>query len=427
MHIALGAIAKNEGPYLLEWIAWHRRIGFDEILICDNDSDDGSSDLLAALDRAGIITHIPFPDTPGQRPQMYAYQELLSRTRGTADWLALFDLDEFLVPTGAQGLRDCLAAQPAKSGGVLVNWAMFGSSGQREPDDPVAPSPTLERFARRAEITGGHNACVKPILRPQTASSRPELRNPHALTLDEGFVYTDPGGMRIDISTRGDWGQSPSVNWTGLRLNHYATRSRSEYMTCKSARGDGINSRARPPVAFSSLDQNAVADPMPPDEIAALRAQIARLREIAVTKGGLAPDWAPTPLETAPPPPLEDRMKLDGLYYCAGQNSFVLDAAFVDDLGLPSIATTDLTLIAGGRALPVQRIEQYCRSDLPSRWALAHPMCGARVWFAAAATGTTGPVDLVAGFEPVAAGLTVTEIPAGGALPPLPHEAPPQG
>ncbi len=39
----LVAIAKNEAPYFLEWIIYHKYIvGFDEIVIYDNDSTDFS-------------------------------------------------------------------------------------------------------------------------------------------------------------------------------------------------------------------------------------------------------------------------------------------------------------------------------------------------------------------------------------------------
>ena len=38
--LAIGAIVKNEGPYLLEWIAFHRVVGVDRFFIADNASTD---------------------------------------------------------------------------------------------------------------------------------------------------------------------------------------------------------------------------------------------------------------------------------------------------------------------------------------------------------------------------------------------------
>lgn len=51
--ICLVSPARNEGPYLLEWIAWHRMIGFDDIIVLTHDCTDGSDVLLdlSALSR----------------------------------------------------------------------------------------------------------------------------------------------------------------------------------------------------------------------------------------------------------------------------------------------------------------------------------------------------------------------------------------
>ncbi len=55
---ARGALtsARNEGSYLLDWIAYHRSIGFDHIFIYTNDNTDGSDDLLDRLAYTGAVT-----------------------------------------------------------------------------------------------------------------------------------------------------------------------------------------------------------------------------------------------------------------------------------------------------------------------------------------------------------------------------------
>jgi hypothetical protein len=58
MKTAVCAICKNELPYILEWIFHQKNVGFDTIYIYDNDSDDGTSELLIQLDKAGIIKRI---------------------------------------------------------------------------------------------------------------------------------------------------------------------------------------------------------------------------------------------------------------------------------------------------------------------------------------------------------------------------------
>ena len=77
--LAVGAIFKNEGPYVLEWVAFHRVLGIERFFIADNNSSDETTVLLAALARAGIVDHLPFPSVPGQPPQPLAYEEILRR------------------------------------------------------------------------------------------------------------------------------------------------------------------------------------------------------------------------------------------------------------------------------------------------------------------------------------------------------------
>lgn len=39
MSFTLFSAMKNEAPFLLEWVAYHKAIGFDRIVIYSNDSD----------------------------------------------------------------------------------------------------------------------------------------------------------------------------------------------------------------------------------------------------------------------------------------------------------------------------------------------------------------------------------------------------
>ena len=42
---------KNEGPYLLEWLAYHKSIGIDDFCIFSNDCTDGTNLMLTGLTR----------------------------------------------------------------------------------------------------------------------------------------------------------------------------------------------------------------------------------------------------------------------------------------------------------------------------------------------------------------------------------------
>ena len=70
MRVGIAAIVKSEAPYLLEWIAFHRAVGIDAFFIADNGGNDGTSELLKRLEKAGYITRFDFIGQPGA-PQLY--------------------------------------------------------------------------------------------------------------------------------------------------------------------------------------------------------------------------------------------------------------------------------------------------------------------------------------------------------------------
>jgi hypothetical protein len=51
---AIVTTMKNEGPFILEWIAYHRAIGVDDFLIYTNDCTDGTDTMLQMLMAKGL-------------------------------------------------------------------------------------------------------------------------------------------------------------------------------------------------------------------------------------------------------------------------------------------------------------------------------------------------------------------------------------
>jgi len=98
--IAMLATARNEGIYLLEWIAYHRCLGVEGFYIYSNDNDDGSDDLLRALAEAGVITWIDNRlDRTTGHAQFKAYGHALGFMPDILDfeWTLVIDLDELFV------------------------------------------------------------------------------------------------------------------------------------------------------------------------------------------------------------------------------------------------------------------------------------------------------------------------------------------
>ena len=169
---------KNEGPFLLEWVAYHQVIGFDRIVIASNDCTDGSDSLLEALDAAGAVVHLRNPVAAGEIPQKRAAAVLQASgavPRGA--WCMWLDSDEYLLPPDPQAGLPGLLARAGDADALSIAWRFCGDSGnatwpgrQIWPDFPMAArrrrhSPpqvkTLFRNDDRIEAFDIH----RPILR----------------------------------------------------------------------------------------------------------------------------------------------------------------------------------------------------------------------------------------------------------------------
>jgi Glycosyl transferase family 2 len=373
--LAVGAIFKNEGPYILEWIAFHRAVGVSRFFIADNGSDDGSDELLAALDRAGVIRHIPFPGRPGEPPQLPAYAEILRRHRSEADWIAFIDADEFLQPAPPErSLLPALAGldRVADVGAFVVNWAVYGSGGETE----ARPEPVIERFQSRARRGAGINRHYKSIVRA-SACAGPE-ENPHNFRLHRGFRTVHADGTDLELFRPPETGKSSMVRWAPMRLNHYVVKSREEFFERKRRRGRATKAdELRAASFFDDHDRNEERVPMAPWLISASRAGKNRILAELRAAGWASPEPPVRPVDAVPAAAAEAR----GPAQAAGR----VDGAEIrgNTLRIRGWAVAAgggqmaaFLLRAGGR--PVEAIEtiRRPRPDVAKRVPGAHPHAG---------------------------------------------------
>ncbi|MFV2003086.1 MAG: glycosyltransferase family 2 protein, partial [Paracoccaceae bacterium] len=91
------ACMKNEGPYIVEWVAYHRAIGVDNFLIYTNGCDDGTAQILERMQAMGLLQHRTNNDWRGKSPQQHAlYQSLKVDLVKKSDWIIHIDVGEFI-------------------------------------------------------------------------------------------------------------------------------------------------------------------------------------------------------------------------------------------------------------------------------------------------------------------------------------------
>lgn len=217
---------KNEGAFLLEWVAHHKALGFDHLLICTNDCADHTRRMAMRLHALGLAVHHPTKPWAATSIQRSALKQA---TRypcvQEADWIWVCDADEFLTIHLGDGSVQALAASASSQAEVIaVPWRVFGPNGRHhyedgpiteqfthaQADDPAGftYAKSLFRGSARIKRIGIHAPIAHPDLgrdlRREEAGGRPYRPQPHGM-----FVATD---------------------YSVAQVNHYALRSAESFL-----------------------------------------------------------------------------------------------------------------------------------------------------------------------------------------------------
>ena len=239
-YLTICAIAKNEGAYFKEWIDWHRDLGVEKFYIYDNDSTDDTKVVLKPYIESGIVE---YHFISGTKKQLPAYDDCLAKYRLEARWIAVIDLDEFIVPIKDKSIPDFLKRFEDFSV-VEINCLIYGSGGAKE----KGSGGVMERFKWHSAPEHRLNRGVKSIIDPRRVFN---LIGCHE-------------AARISGKAADSHGQVIKKNWVNrvpiqdvIRINHYAVKSYEEFLQ-KRARGRARINKIRGLDFFEKYDLNDI-------------------------------------------------------------------------------------------------------------------------------------------------------------------------
>ena len=211
MITAVVAIGRIENQYAREFVEHHLAVGFDKVIIADNnhDGEEHFEDVLADyIDTHQVVIEDYRNQTVAQRR---AYAELYEKYQAEVDWFAFFDFDEHLHLRPGVTLHSLLDG--ASGYVVTVNWQCYGDNGLVKNDH----RPLSERFTRPLPhplyvqyITHAENDHVKSIIRSGLGKIE-FTHNPHVIGNMSPFKPYNPVApalLRHYITkTAEEWGE----------------------------------------------------------------------------------------------------------------------------------------------------------------------------------------------------------------------------
>ncbi|MCB2124088.1 MAG: glycosyltransferase family 2 protein [Rhodobacteraceae bacterium] len=225
---------KNEGAFLLDWLAHHRAAGFTDFLVLSNDCDDGTDRMLDRLSDLGWLTHVSNDSPHGKGPQWTALALADAHPlKAAADWVLVLDIDEFVnVHAGDRTVQALLAALPEATA-IPLTWRLFGNCGLRAYED----RPVTEQFLRAAPAVMGwpwRAAMFKTLFRNDGSYGklgvhRPRQPDPDRLGRQRWFDGSGRELRRAFHTGRvfSDYGQD---NYRLVQINHYALGAMESYV-----------------------------------------------------------------------------------------------------------------------------------------------------------------------------------------------------
>lgn len=246
MKISIASIQRDRNPWIVEWLAFHMVVGFNDFHVYCHKCQDGMAETLQRLGR-----HYPvfaYAIESDDRPQLAAYQHAWNTHGESVDWMAFLDGDEFLLPTADPDIATALEHFRDKEVSALAAyWMCYGSSGHL--DEPGGL--LVEKFTRHSRPDFPPNRHMKTIMR---GGEKMMAIGSHLFATERG-TYDD----RMRLVTQpvlADPAQQPTYD--RFRINHYTTQSFEYFVKTKQNSGapDCNPHLIRPTSWFHEYDRN---------------------------------------------------------------------------------------------------------------------------------------------------------------------------
>lgn len=224
-YLSATCIIKNEAEYMPEWLEYHLLVGFEKFYVYDNESTDNIKQILQPYIDSGVVEYTYWPGTAMQMP---AYHDCVEKHKNDTFWLAVIDIDEFVVAdckNVATSLHDF-----EDSAAVVLQWLVYGDSGVVNKE----PGLVIERFKSHNNLDDTSEMC-KSIINPRKV----EVKTLHLPCPMVGFNAANSIGETIIPLSNA---KIQNGTYKNIHINHYIFKSMEEFLI-KKTKGDALSAK----------------------------------------------------------------------------------------------------------------------------------------------------------------------------------------
>jgi hypothetical protein len=247
MRVVLTVLVRDEADVIDAQVAYHLNAGVDFVIATDHESQDGTTEILEAYERDGVLRLIR-EQGPVQESAWRTRMARLAAVEHGADWVINTDADEFWMPRG-ESLSGVLAAVSRDYGVVHALSRHF------------VPRPGLEGlFSERMTARVAYPAAVNDPVSPYRPSSKAAHRGDPAVTVVHGAH-----GAHVSLPQLRGWFPADVLHFPYRSLEQYerknARRAHGVHSLGQYVRGVEADRRGKLADAYRALviDDNALA------------------------------------------------------------------------------------------------------------------------------------------------------------------------
>lgn len=250
--VGLVLFVKNEFRDIYFWVSWHLAQGFDEIIIFDDHSKDGTFELLSMI--SDILPVRILRAEHGHAfnvRQRNTYIKAIQIVKENFEWVLVLDADEYLNLKNHKTVQEFLSSYD-DCDGIAINWCCYGSSNNLV----YPPTPNVFiNYNGHCDIDYEYSYIPKSFFRPN--KTKDIYINPHRFEIEGRYVNIKK--QNVEWEERKDACLTLDPVWEIATINHYITRSCEHFIDKYRRRYDIRNSNMGINL-FNYLNRNDVRE-----------------------------------------------------------------------------------------------------------------------------------------------------------------------